>query len=292
MKKLLLILGFTVLLNACNDGDLIVTSFDFDNANLETCGSLETVVFFKINSEAQESISASLTDANGFFLQTDTVDYVLDGTSNFANYRKYTEAIASNYFCSSVPPTSPQVTADYFASSGTARLTTATTLDDNDNLEEAIDDTIDTDEDGIPNYYDFDDDGDNVPTAAELGPDPLNPRNTDAATGDTIPDYLDPDDDGDGVLTRYEENFTQDLNPTNDITDPTVGPDYLNANISTAVVVDEYRLHAYNLTSDIMLVLENLVLINESEQITQEVLNMGEKTNVFSTIITETPPFN
>ncbi len=292
MKKSIYILIIAIILHSCNDGDIILTSFDFDNANLETCGSQDSYVFFKINSAAQESISASLTDANGFFLQTDTIEYVLDGTNNFVNYRKYSGAVTSSYFCSSVPPTSPLVTVDYFANSGIARLTTSTTLNDNDNLEEVIDDNIDTDGDGIPNYYDFDDDGDNVPTAAEIGPDPLNPKNTDAATGDMIPDYLDPDDDGDGVLTRYEENFTQDLNPTNDITDSSVGPDFLNPDVATTVVIDEYRQHTYSLSSDILLVLENLVLINENEQITQEFLDMGEKINALNATITITPNFN
>tara|TARA_R110002124_G_scaffold254044_3_gene419544 strand:+ start:44810 stop:45694 length:885 start_codon:yes stop_codon:yes gene_type:complete len=286
------ILTLVLIASSCDDGDIIVTSFDFEDSSLESCGSENSYVFFKINGDAQESLSASLTDTNGFFYQTDTVSYTLDGTTNFVNYRKYSDEITSSYFCSSVPPTSPLVTVNYLASSGTATITTTTTLDDNDGIDEVADDSIDTDGDGIPDYYDFDDDGDNVPTAAEIGPDPLNPKNTDAASGDTIPDYLDPDDDGDGVLTRDEENFTQDLNPTNDITDASVGPDFLNPAIATTVPSDQYRPHNYNLNSDILLVLTNLVLINENEQITQEFLDMGGIESVRNTTETVTPVFN
>ena len=51
----------------------------------------------------------------------------------------------------------------------------------------------DTDQDGLPDYLDPDDDGDGVPTADEVGR-----GDTD---GDGAPDYLDIDDDGDGLAT-------------------------------------------------------------------------------------------
>jgi hypothetical protein len=179
------------------------------------------------------------------------------------------------------------VSVDYLGTSGTAILITAATLDDNDNVEEAVDDTIDTDGDDLPNYYDYDDDGDNIPTAAELGDDIENPRDSD---NDGMPDYLDDDDDNDGILTRNED-LNGDLNPTNDISDPTVGPDYLNADVSIETTINQYRAHTYSLSSDIQLRIENLVLINADEQITQESLNFGEKLNVLNANVTVTPNF-
>lgn len=166
-------------------------------------------------------------------------------------------------------------------------LVTITTLDDQDNVDEVEDPTIDTDGDGIPNYYDSDDDGDNIPTAAELGTDPSNPIDSD---NDSIPDYLDDDDDNDLILTRNED-LNGDLNPANDISDPNVGADYLNPNISVETVIKSYRSHTYNLSSDVQLQLENLVLINSEEQITQEFLDLGEKINVLSANVTLTPVF-
>gem|GEM_PF-3594420 len=55
----------------------------------------------------------------------------------------------------------------------------------------------DADGDGVPNFVDEDSDGNDIPNAEEIGPDPDNPIDTD---GDGIPDYLDVDDDGDGLL--------------------------------------------------------------------------------------------
>ena len=163
---------------------------------------------------------------------------------------------------------------------------------DDDGIEEDITSEVDTDNDNLLNYFDEDDDGDNVITIIELGLDYINgdadnPRDTDE---DGIYDYLDNDDDNDGVLTRYED-ANGDLDPTNDETQEGSGPDYLNALISNTNTIDQYRLHSYSFISDISLVLLDLVLINNEEEIIQEILNMGSQNNVINTTVTGTPEF-
>tara|TARA_B110000211_G_scaffold70111_1_gene81073 strand:- start:1203 stop:2063 length:861 start_codon:yes stop_codon:yes gene_type:complete len=286
MKKILGILFACVSFISCNDGDIIVTSFDFDNQNLQACGGPGAYVFFKINTSTQESISLKLNTTDVLFLESGTVNYSLN-ESNFVNYRKFDEGISTDYFCSSIPPISPLAQQNYLANSGTASLTTITTLEDNDNVNEQIN-TTDTDEDGLLNYYDFDDDGDNIPTSAELGDDPSNPRDSD---GDGIADYLDDDDDNDSVLTRNED-LNSNLNPLDDITDPTVGPDYLNSNISNETTINEYILHTYALSSDIGLILQNLVLFNDEEQLIIELIDLGMLPNILQGTVPVTPIFN
>ena len=81
-----------------------------------------------------------------------------------------------------------------------------------------IDNPQDTDEDGIPDYKDEDDDNDNVKTSIELNDDdnldgddnPL--TNFTDTDGDGTPNYLDDDDDGDEVPTRLED-ITVNKNP-------------------------------------------------------------------------------
>ena len=286
-----LLLSFIV---GCDDGDIILTSFDFGDSTLEFCGGPGDYVFFQINTSAAESISLQLGTTDELFLQTGTREINIDGNFNLANYRIYDGSVTSDYFCSNIPPTSPGVTTDYLGTSGVVRLITVTDLDDNDQLDFVDSDDPDVegfgdkDNDGIPNYYDLDDDGDNVPTAAEIGPDPENPLDSD---GDGIYDYLDIDDDNDLVLTRYEVSGEEDLDPTDDITDPEVGPDYLNPAVSNEFVVDAFRIHDYTLKSDVTVTVSNLVLVNESEQITQETLSLGEVLNIVDTVIFVTPEF-
>lgn len=286
MKKIIFLLFVSSLFIACNDGDIIVTSFDFDDSDLENCGEIGDYVFFKINNDAQESLSLKLNATDSIFWKNDTFSYTLDGTTKFVNYRKYDADVTSSYFCNSVPPVTPLVTIEYLGTAGTASIITTVTRDDTDDIEET-NLTLDTDGDGIPNYYDFDDDGDNIPTAAELGDDPLNPRDSD---GDGIPDYLDDDDDNDLVLTRNED-LNQNLNPLDDITDPSGIPDYLNPDVTTETIVNRYRIHTYDLSSDIYVQVLDVVLINSEEQINQEVLDFGEITDVLETTVSKTPSF-
>lgn len=82
----------------------------------------------------------------------------------------------------------------------------------------------DTDDDGLPDYQDPDDDNDGIPTTSEGAPD----QDTDS---NGTPDYRDNDDDGDGRPTA-EEDLDQDGdgNPSTDPTDLDGDdlPDYLD----------------------------------------------------------------
>lgn len=292
MKTLIRFLILSGFFLACDDGDIIVTTFNFDEANLNNCGGPGNYIFFKINNNTSESISLSLGTSDILFIESGSRVFVLNGTSNIVNYRIYNGDITNSYFCNSIPPISPDVIKEFIGSSGEATLVTDVTLDDMDGIVEDSTSSLDTDEDSLLDFYDEDDDGDNVPTITELGTDFLNgisktPQDTDK---DGIPDYLDEDDDGDGTLTRYEDT-NGDLDPTNDITDPSVGADYLNPNITTETIIDEYRSHTYNLKSDISLILSNLVLINGEEQITQETMDMGNIEDVLNLEVIITPPF-
>ena len=73
------------------------------------------------------------------------------------------------------------------------------------------DDARDTDQDGIPDYFDTDDDGDGIPTIEENSDPNFDGNPVDAIDSDQdgIPDYLDADDDNDGVPTIDE--FSQGL---------------------------------------------------------------------------------
>ncbi len=292
MKTLICFLILSSFFLACDDGDIIVTTFNFDEANLNNCGGPGNYIFFKINNNTSESISLSLGTSDILFIESGSRVFVLNGTSNIVNYRIYNGDITNSYFCNSIPPISPDVITEFIGSSGEATLITDVTLDDMDGIVEDSTSSLDTDEDSLLDFYDEDDDGDNVPTITELGTDFLNgisktPQDTDK---DGTPDYLDDDDDGDGTLTRYEDT-NGDLDPTNDITDPSVGADYLNPNITTETIIDEYRSHTYNLKSDISLILSNLVLINGEEQITQETMDMGNIEDVLNLEVIITPPF-
>lgn|SRR5690554_5981581 len=289
MNRFLFLLIFSsIFIQSCDDGDIIVRSFNFDNAELKTCGDVGNYVFYKVNPDSKESLSLKMEVLDSLYREEGIVNYTLNGSTIVVDYRTYDAALGNNYFCSSIPPTSPNVTVEYVASSGTAVFTTTFLIEDNDGVPREYEFAGDTDGDGLDDMYDFDDDGDNVPTVFELNledddEDPFsNPKDTD---GDGVPDFLDNDDDNDGVLTRFEDE-NLDLDPKNDITDPTVGPDYLNPEVANSYEVFQHQPHEYQIFKSVQITLKDLVLVRGDEQIIIETLDMGTIENV--EIITKT----
>ncbi|OYX27306.1 MAG: hypothetical protein B7Z06_04415 [Flavobacteriales bacterium 32-35-8] len=301
MKKSLIVIVFINLIFSfsCSDGDVIAVEFDFDES-FQACGEIN-LVFYKTKNDPSESLS--------FFVENLTIAQILNvGTGNtlvttasgLFNYRTYSNAaLPNNLFCSDVPSSEIKINQDY-QSPATAIITATLTKDDNDGIPAALEDINgngnldddDTDGDGIPNYLDADDDGDNVLTKDE-NPDPNgdgilgDAQDTD---GDGIPDYLDADDDGDGILTRDEETDTQDQNPRNDISDSLVGPDYLNSNVVISVPATAYRNHIINLSYLVTLKVTGISL----DILSQDEFDFGVLQNTPGLTATEqiTPPFN
>lgn len=271
MRKLLCILTLGLSCFTCSNGDIITFELDFPDT-FKTCGE---IVFYKTKTDPGESLSiqiSGLTMDQVLAVGSDntlTLTKNINGSTNRFTYRTYgTLPSDSELFCNDVPPSNLDILTSDESTSGTVTITTILTEDDNDGIPAELEDINgngdltddDTDMDGVPNYLDQDDDGDNVLTASE------NPNysETDGLTsaqdsdGDGIPDYLDMDDDGDGVKTRDEENVSQDQNPQNDILDPNVGPDYLNPAVSNTVPATKYRIHTIQQTFEVSILVENI----------------------------------
>lgn len=280
-RKVLLLLSLTLLIS-CDDGDIFVSELDFPQT-LEYCTGSNDLIIYAIKDSPYESLSVKLPLSNETNLTSEgDFNTALSSTNTF-NYRTYS-GDPSSIFCNSLPPTSPEITGNSEAVNGTVNFSTTLEEDDNDGIPANLEDDnvdgdddpstnpTDTDGDGVPDYLDSDDDGDNVPTANE-DPDPNNDGDLSDALDtdmDGIPNYLDTDDDNDGIITRYEDT-NSDLNPANDISDPIIGPDYLNDSEITSTVIDEYKDHTKNQTYSSVIVIENMILINNSSN--EELIN-------------------
>ena len=116
----------------------------------------------------------------------------------------------------------------------------------------------DSDQDGIPDYRDPDDDNDGINTQYEAA-DPNkdgNPSDARDSDTDTVPDYLDADDDGDNKPTSSEKaDANGDHNPADaeDVDDDGI-PNYLDNNDEPSVYVSmqAYLQGAYNPTTGLM----------------------------------------
>ncbi|MFI2743940.1 hypothetical protein ACG2LH_14480 [Zhouia sp. PK063] len=266
MKKLLFLSVLGVLFLACSDGDFIVEQLDFDNASVAECGNpnSNSNVFYKMTNNNTEAIAIYITTSDTIKkFKADTTYYSV-GSNCKIYYRKF-DGSASNYFCQDVPPASPNVLEEWTATAGTVRIITSFVDDDNDGIPSNLEDINgngdltddDTDGDGIPNYLDTDDDGDNVLTSGEgvkIKDGAISDETLDT-DGDGIPNYLDTDDDGDGVLTKYEDK--NDQGPALTQTDGYNNPDYLepeitNSNQNSSFEIDQTITRTWSFKVDIV----------------------------------------
>lgn len=306
MYKYFSLFAAAFLVLSCNDGDIITNEIaDFDNT-FNTCG---TVVYYKINSETNESLSVELPNAaslnnliatsienNIASLNNTTQTFNLSNTNKFS-YRTY-NTNPEGFFCQDVPPAGISVLTEDNSTTGEAVFNMSLVEDDDDGIPAENEDLNnnndltddDSDGDGIPNYLDADDDGDNVLTAEEDFNNDGDFTNDDT-DNDGIPNYLDTDDDGDGVLTIDEENVSQNQNPADDKSDvnnPDT-PDYLNDQKSITVTATAYREHSIKQTFTVLLTISNIVLQN----LTQDSFDFGSlESSSLSTTRTITPDFN
>ena len=283
--------AFSILclsLLSCDDGDIITTELEFDDTFI-ACGDL---VIYKTKTDPNQSLSLQINNSdftiadmlvtqentdNSFIYELENNEFNQSNfSSNYAfKYRSYASSV-ENLFCNDVPPDNIQITEDY-TSGGNFTFFVTLTEDDNDGIPAELEDDnadgdnnyltnpLDTDQDGIPNYMDVDDDGDNVLTTSEsanyetgMTYDQLQAAALDT-DGDGTPNYLDNDDDGDNVLTINEENSTtQDNNPTNDVTNSNIGPDYLNPEVNDELIATTYREHTIYDTFKVKLIVSNL----------------------------------
>ncbi len=217
MKNLFLFLLSVVFLSSCDDGDIIITSFEFDDVNLEVCDGADDMefVFFKINTTNNEAISLNFIGDFNENKVTDmpiTINLAEDPSSSFI-YRQFNVAITNDYYCSNVPASNIMVTDELLATSGIAEIVTQIVEeDDNDNVDPivesgGIDPVADADGDEIPNYQDSDNNGSGTaPECTDTDSDGICDKLDKIfdADGDGIPNYKDPDDDDDNILTSAE----------------------------------------------------------------------------------------
>ncbi len=301
---LFLFVGFT----SCDDGDIIINNFDFEDATLKSCKKAGTakVLYIINNDDIFETISLQATNTafseKEDVLSTNTSsDIRFDlSTSNKLTYRTYDGTVPPNYFCSDIPPSNPKVNEEFISVGGTVVINTIaefnTTDKDGDGVTDDEELDEDTDGDGIMNVDDIDDDGDNVLTrneTATANEDPVVGRFRDT-DGDGTPNYLDKDDDGDDVDTKFEVSENS-LLPT----DPGNFNDDNLANYLNPLVKDKFTgeiaivPNEINVTYRSSITIQSLQLQNQNgsgEVISFETYDLGDFISASTTLITTPTP--
>jgi hypothetical protein len=153
MKKIiLLVLAFTLF--SCNDGDFDVPTFEFSDV-ISSCGEY---ILFKKNSESTEVLVLTLSNSD---LGSSEGDKAISITPEKVIYRIFDAAITDDYFCASIPPTTPLVLKDIYAESGSINIITTVLKNQNNEItgysyDISFSELLFLDEDGQIFYQNFD----------------------------------------------------------------------------------------------------------------------------------------
>lgn len=117
MKKLFLFL-FLVFGLSCNDGNIDISSFEFED-EVTICGS-ETYTLYRLSTDGQRE--ALIVTLNELQIRKDEdivlpVSVTIDGQYT-VTYRLFDDQLTDDYFCAAVPPIEPNVLKDWRGVSG------------------------------------------------------------------------------------------------------------------------------------------------------------------------------
>lgn len=114
MKKIIVLLASVFIFQSCDDGDLTLETFNFNNETVQECNDLLYVVNDK------EIIILNIPASN--FINEATVVgtprmYTLTSSEQLV-YRLYDGSVSSTTICSTIPPATPSTVEEYKAQAG------------------------------------------------------------------------------------------------------------------------------------------------------------------------------
>lgn len=128
MKKVFNLIVFVCFLS-CDDGDLAIETVDFDSiTTIQTCNAVSATtsnLLFKIN-----GAEALILELPAGLLQNEVSSGVITSeisSTTKLTYRIFSDTVSQDYFCNSIPPTSPVVSEEVVAEQGSVFITTTTT---------------------------------------------------------------------------------------------------------------------------------------------------------------------
>ena len=124
MKRVASLLVLLLLLNGCDDGDLIQEDIDFEDVATQSCSTND--IIFKLKDK--ESLLLEIPEST--FPSEPTPEgepIILDiNTTNRVIYRFYNGTVSTDNICETIPPALPAVTDQWTATDGKIQIITTT----------------------------------------------------------------------------------------------------------------------------------------------------------------------
>lgn len=122
MKKIVTLLLVLISLSSCDDGELTLESFNFEDVNIQKCSDINSYLIFKTKNDELLLVSLIEDDYNGLFVPEVTSPNEprtrdIEGNIRVI-YRKYSGNVSNGTICDLVPPSSPTVSKEWLATGG------------------------------------------------------------------------------------------------------------------------------------------------------------------------------
>ncbi|VXB74634.1 conserved hypothetical protein [Flavobacterium sp. 9AF] len=133
MRNFFLFFVLIITFSSCDDGDITLESFNFENQIIQKCS--DNFLLFKTNNDELLLISIPENVYNATFVASPT-----NGTprtitisgNNQIIYRKYSGTVSYNTVCATIPVSSPTVSKEWVATGGTILVETNEVVENNE----------------------------------------------------------------------------------------------------------------------------------------------------------------
>lgn len=132
MKRITCLLAFVLLLNSCDDGNLIQEDIDFESVTTTQSCSTNDLIYKLKDKEALILEIPSTNFANDATTVGSPTTLTISSTTNRAVYRFYNGTVSSDNICETIQPATPTVSDQWTASSGTIQIISTAVIADND----------------------------------------------------------------------------------------------------------------------------------------------------------------
>ncbi|NJM78623.1 MAG: hypothetical protein HC854_01490 [Flavobacterium sp.] len=128
MKKIVYLFVLLLSFSSCDDGELTLESFNFEDVDIQDCDDENSYLIFKTKKDELLLVSLSKENYEAAFNNvpesvTTPREYPINST-NQVIYRKYTGTVSKTTVCSVIPVSSPTVSKEWGATGGTIRVQT------------------------------------------------------------------------------------------------------------------------------------------------------------------------
>ena len=122
MKRFLGLLVLVLLLNGCDDGDLILETINFDNATTQSCSSNN--ILYRLNEKEALLLEIDKSIFKSEPTPTNEPIEITIGEDNRVIYRFYNGEVGSATICETIQPATPIVVDEWTTEGGTIQIYT------------------------------------------------------------------------------------------------------------------------------------------------------------------------